>query len=67
MKPRKSKRAPNPKNPQRAPEPPWRFYISYFVLMIVLLVTWQAIFTHLTVRTIPYSEFKAALARSGLP
>jgi cell division protease FtsH len=43
--------------------PPWRFYIIYFVVMMLLLLVWQEMFSRATVRTIPYSEFKAALAR----
>jgi cell division protease FtsH len=47
-------------NSPRKPDPPWRFYIGYFVIMLVLLLLWQQI-VPLSVRTISYSEFKAAL------
>jgi cell division protease FtsH len=59
MKKRKSSR-----KPKLAPvEPPWRFYAGYFVVMLLLLLAWQEIFTRIAVRTIPYSEFKASLAK----
>ncbi len=41
----------------------WRFPIWYFLLTLVLLLIWQETFSRLTVRTISYSDFKAALAR----
>jgi cell division protease FtsH len=44
-------------------DPSWRFYAAYFVVMLVLLLVWQEVFTRLAVRTIPYSEFKAALVK----
>jgi cell division protease FtsH len=44
-------------------DPPWRFYISYFLAMLVLLLVWQEAFTRFAVHTIPYSEFKEALAK----
>jgi cell division protease FtsH len=62
MKPRNSKPSPKPKIPG-TPQPSWRFYIGYFILMMVLLLMWQEMFTRLTVRTIAYSEFKEALQR----
>lgn len=60
MKKRKTVRKPKaaPRN-----EPPWRFYIGYFAVMLVLLLTWQEVFTRIALRTLPYSEFKAALAK----
>jgi cell division protease FtsH len=51
----------DPKKPAPG-NPPWRFYIIYFVVMLVVLLIWQDLFTRATVRTIPYSEFKASLA-----
>jgi cell division protease FtsH len=53
---------PPPKTPPF--EPRWRFYIVYLVLMVGLLWLWQGMFTRMAVRTIPYSEFKAALAQN---
>ena len=56
-----------PKLPTKKPKPPgtppWRFPIWYFVLMLVTLWVWQEMFSNLTVRTIPYSQFKMHLAR----
>jgi cell division protease FtsH len=40
---------------------PWQFPIWPFLLMIVLVWFWQESVSHLTVRTIPYSEFKTRL------
>jgi len=42
--------------------PNWRFTIGHIVLTIVLLWLWQDAFREMTVRTIPYSEFKARVA-----
>ncbi|MHC1766855.1 MAG: ATP-dependent zinc metalloprotease FtsH [Verrucomicrobiia bacterium] len=53
---------PKPKPPAPA-APPWRFYIGYFLVMLVLLLLWQEMLP-LSVRTISYSDFKAAL-RNG--
>lgn len=58
----KGDRKPAPKSPG-PPAPPWRFYIGYFFLMLVLLLLWQEVLP-LSVKTIPYSEFKTAL-RNG--
>ena len=57
------KRAPERKHrrPNR-PEPPWRFYIGYFVVMLVLLLLWQELLP-LAVKTVSYSEFKTALGK----
>jgi cell division protease FtsH len=54
-----------PKGSEPPPKgaPPWRFPIWYFILMLLLLWMWQETFSHMTVRTISYSEFKAHLAR----
>ncbi len=43
--------------------PGWRFSIGYFLMMLMLLLVWQEVFVHLSQRSIPYNEFKAALAR----
>jgi cell division protease FtsH len=45
------------------PEPRWRWTIVYFLLTMLILWGWQDLFYQLSVRTIPYSEFKAYLAR----
>src|SRR6476469_820910 len=55
------------RRPERKPapkrlDPSWRFSIGYFVLMLLLLLVWQEILP-LAVRTISYSEFKAAVNR----
>lgn len=44
-------------------EPPWRFAIGYFVLTLLVMWVWQELFLAMTLRTIPYSEFKKYLAR----
>jgi cell division protease FtsH len=44
-------------------DPPWRFYAGYFIAMFLLLLVWQEVFSRVAVRTIPYSEFKSALAK----
>lgn len=41
----------------------WRFSIGYFILTLLVLLAWQEIFTHLSQRSISYSEFKTALAK----
>jgi len=43
--------------------PGWRFSIGYFLLMLILLLFWQEMFSRLAMRPIPYNEFKAALTR----
>ncbi len=53
---------PEPKGPPER-KPSWRFSLGYFVFMMVMLMMWQYVFTRLTVKQIPYSDFKAALAR----
>src|ERR1051326_1404652 len=58
-KPRKSNRPGKPPGPVN---PSWRFYAGYFLVMIVLLLLWQQILP-LAVRTITYSDFKAALGK----
>lgn len=45
------------------PTQPWRFYIGYFIVMVVLLLIWQETFSRMTVESIPYSQFKEALER----
>jgi cell division protease FtsH len=59
-----NKNEPPPTPPPKTPfQPRWRFYLVYLLLMIGLLWLWQGMFTRMTVRTVPYSEFKAALER----
>ena len=43
--------------------PNWGFNFWPFFIMLMLLWVWQAIFMQFSVRTIPYSEFRAHLAR----
>src|SRR5258705_7884854 len=45
------------------PEPRWQWSIAYFLLMLLILWGWQDLFYQLSVRTIPYSQFKTYLAR----
>src|SRR6476620_10825883 len=59
---------PKKRGPDRNPKPsirndtPWRFYIGYFAVMLVLLLLWQELLP-LAVKTISYSEFKTALGK----
>src|SRR6478672_11391002 len=59
---------PKKRGPDRTPKPsirndtPWRFYIGYFAVMLVLLLLWQELLP-LAVHTISYSEFKSALSK----
>jgi len=53
---------PKKKPPLNLP-PRWRFSLPYIALAVLLLWTWQEALQQVTVRTIPYSEFKARLAR----
>src|ERR1700704_4981006 len=45
------------------PEPKWRLTIVYFIFTMLILWGWQDLFYQLSVRTIPYSQFKTYLAR----
>jgi cell division protease FtsH len=45
------------------PEPRWRFGIAYFLFALLILWGWQDLFYQLSVRTIPYSDFKRYLAQ----
>jgi cell division protease FtsH len=45
------------------PEPRWRFAIAYFLFALLILWGWQDLFYQLSVRTIPYSDFKRYLAQ----
>ncbi|MBV8969366.1 MAG: ATP-dependent metallopeptidase FtsH/Yme1/Tma family protein, partial [Verrucomicrobia bacterium] len=45
------------------PKPRWPTSLLYFLIAIVILWGWQDLFYRLSVRTIPYSEFKKYLAR----
>jgi cell division protease FtsH len=45
------------------PEPRWRFSIAYLLFALLILWGWQDLFYQLSVRTIPYSQFKTYLAR----
>jgi len=50
------------KGPEKNP-PKWRINFWPYLLMLLVLWMWQGLITQLTVRTIPYSQFRAALAR----
>jgi cell division protease FtsH len=43
--------------------PPWGLPLWYIVITIVLIALWQSTLTQLTVKEIPYSEFKQRLER----
>src|ERR1043165_620704 len=43
--------------------PPWGLALWYVVITIVLIALWQSTLQQLTVKEIPYSEFKQRLAR----
>ena len=45
------------------PKPRWPSSLLYFLIAILILWGWQDLFYRLSVRTIPYSEFKKYLAR----
>jgi cell division protease FtsH len=53
------------KKPAKVDQPPPRLQwsIAYFLFMLLILWGWQDLFYQLSVRTIPYSQFKAYLAR----
>src|SRR6266404_4543318 len=53
------------KKPAKVDQPPprWQWSIAYFLFMLLILWGWQDLFYQLSVRTIPYSQFKAYLAR----
>ncbi len=70
--PKSSKRDPKerpplgPGSPQRKPEeppPPWKFTLFYIALGLFLLWLWQDMWYVVSVRTIPYSQFKQHLLR----
>src|SRR2546428_13933995 len=44
-------------------DPQTRWAIGYFLVMLLVLWGWQEFFAQFAVRTIPYSQFKAHLAR----
>src|SRR3979411_2551650 len=45
------------------PPPRWQWSIAYLLFTLLILWGWQDLFYQLSVRTIPYSQFKAYLAR----
>jgi len=51
------------KPPTPNKKPGWRFSLGYFLFMMAMLLMWNALFTRLTIKQIPYSDFKAALGR----
>jgi len=53
------------KKPAKVDQPPprWRWSIAYLLFTLLILWGWQDLFYQLSVRTIPYSQFKAYLAR----
>src|SRR4051794_32693616 len=46
--------------------PKWNFPLWYVPMMILLLWLWQGAFSQLTVKTIPYSEFKTYIGRGDV-
>jgi hypothetical protein len=44
-------------------EPQTRWFLWYFLVTMLVLWGWQELFNQFSVRTIPYSQFKAHLAR----
>jgi cell division protease FtsH len=46
--------------------PQWGLPLWYIVITIVLIAIWQSTLTQLTVKEIPYSEFKQRLARGEI-
>src|SRR5580704_7410814 len=44
-------------------EPLWRLWIWYFLMTLLVLWVWQELGNQVEYRTIPYSEFKAYLAK----
>jgi len=44
-------------------DPQTRWLIGYFLVTLVVLWVWQGLLSEFAVRTIPYSQFKAHLAR----
>jgi cell division protease FtsH len=59
-----SKNEPGPKR-KKLPklDPQWRFPLWYLLLAVLILIFWQQTFSQMTVRTIPYSEFKNRVAK----
>jgi cell division protease FtsH len=51
------------RRPTRPPAPRWALIALYGLVALVLLALWQSAVSDLGRRTIPYSEFKAHLAR----
>ena len=45
------------------PEPRWPSGLLYFLFVMLILWGWQDVFYQMSVRTIPYSQFRAHLAR----
>ena len=45
------------------PEPRWPSGLLYFLFVMLILWGWQDVFYQMSVRTIPYSQFKAHLAQ----
>src|ERR1700736_586364 len=44
-------------------EPQWRLWIWYFLVTLLVLWVWQELANQVEYRTIPYSEFRAYLAK----
>src|ERR1700731_793096 len=53
------------KKPAKIDQPPprWQWSIAYLLFTLLILWGWQDVFYQLSVRTIPYSQFKTYLAR----
>jgi cell division protease FtsH len=59
----KPKRPPNDKDTPPTPQRRWGSLIWYAFLAMLVLWMWQEAFTQVTVKTIPYSEFKDHLTK----
>ncbi len=63
---KKTMKKPPPKIDLKTPagnQPKWTFNFWPLLVMLLVLWAWQGLVTQMTVKTIPYSEFRAYLAR----
>ncbi len=64
-KQKKPSKPPIPDRMKRVP-PQWGFPLWYLPLMLLLVWMWHGAFSQISVKTIPYSEFKAHLSRGEI-